>query len=154
MLQGPVHSDQVAQKNAVLFRAFGVTALLGQEVALDLPDAKACLLVKRELPDPRTTRPDPNATDPGRSPRLLRPLQPQAPSGEGRDRRLAEIVPEPLREQRARDTRAFATLGEAEQAALRAELLQLWDAHNTASVTGRTMMDAEYLEVVATRAHD
>ncbi len=51
-------------------------------------------------------------------------------------------------------TRAFATLGEAEQAALRAELVQLWSAHNTASVTGRTMVDAEYLEVVATRAHD
>jgi SAM-dependent methyltransferase len=49
-------------------------------------------------------------------------------------------------------TRAFATLGRAEQAALRGELVQLWSAHNTASVTGRTMVDAEYLDVVATRA--
>jgi SAM-dependent methyltransferase len=49
-------------------------------------------------------------------------------------------------------TRAFATLGEAEQAALRAELVQLWSAHNTAIATGRTTVDAEYLEVVATRA--
>ena len=49
-------------------------------------------------------------------------------------------------------TRAFATLGEAEQAALRAELVQLWSTHNTATVSGRTTVDAEYLEVVATRA--
>jgi SAM-dependent methyltransferase len=49
-------------------------------------------------------------------------------------------------------TRAFATLGEAEQAALRADLVQLWSAHNTATVAGRTTVDAEYLEVVATRA--
>jgi hypothetical protein len=48
--------------------------------------------------------------------------------------------------------RAFATLGEVERAALRAELVQLWSAHNTATVTGRTTVDAEYLEVVATRA--
>ena len=49
-------------------------------------------------------------------------------------------------------TRAFATLGSAEQAALRAELVQLWSAHNTATMAGRTTVDAEYLEVVATRA--
>ena len=49
-------------------------------------------------------------------------------------------------------TRAFATLGEAEQAALRAELVRLWSAHDTAAVGGRTTVDAEYLEVVATRA--
>ena len=49
-------------------------------------------------------------------------------------------------------TRAFATLGEVEQAALRAELVQLWTAHNSANVAGRTTVDAEYLEVVATRA--
>jgi SAM-dependent methyltransferase len=49
-------------------------------------------------------------------------------------------------------TRAFATLGEPEQAALRAELVQLWSAHNTATVAARTTVDAEYLEVVATRA--
>ena len=44
---------------------------------------------------------------------------------------------------------AFGTLGAAEQAALRAELVQLWSAHNTAGVT---VVDADYLEVVATRA--
>jgi SAM-dependent methyltransferase len=49
-------------------------------------------------------------------------------------------------------TRAFATLGEAEQAALRAELVLLWSTHNTATMGGRTTVDAEYLEVVATRA--
>jgi SAM-dependent methyltransferase len=48
-------------------------------------------------------------------------------------------------------TRAFASLGEAEQAALRADLVQLWSAHNTAVVAGRTIVDAEYLEVIATR---
>jgi hypothetical protein len=49
-------------------------------------------------------------------------------------------------------TRAFATLGQAEQAALRDELVQLWSARNTATVAGRTTVDAEYLEVIATRA--
>ena len=49
-------------------------------------------------------------------------------------------------------TRAFATLGEAEQAALRAELVQLWTTHNTATVAGRTTVDAEYLDIIATRA--
>jgi SAM-dependent methyltransferase len=63
----------------------------------------------------------------------------------------ADVV-EFFREYYGPATRAFATLGEAEQAALRAELVQLWSAHNTASVIGRTMVDAEYLEVVATRA--
>ena len=51
-------------------------------------------------------------------------------------------------------TRAFATIGDADQAALRAELVQLWSAHNTAAAAGRTTVDAEYLEVVATRAKD
>ena len=49
-------------------------------------------------------------------------------------------------------TRAFATLGNAEQAALRRELEQLWSTHNTATETGRTTVDAEYLHVVGTRA--
>jgi hypothetical protein len=49
-------------------------------------------------------------------------------------------------------TRAFATLGGEEQAALRAELVQLWSAHNTATEGGRTTVDAEYLDVVAMRA--
>jgi hypothetical protein len=63
----------------------------------------------------------------------------------------ADVV-EFFREYYGPATRAFATLGEAEQTALRAELVQLWSAHNTASVGGRTTVDAEYLEVVATRA--
>jgi len=49
-------------------------------------------------------------------------------------------------------TRAFATLGDAKQAALRAELVQLWSAHNTATEPGRTAVNAEYLDVVARRA--
>lgn len=49
-------------------------------------------------------------------------------------------------------TRAFATLGEADQNALRADLIKLWTTHNTATTAGRTIVDAEYLEVVAIRA--
>jgi len=49
-------------------------------------------------------------------------------------------------------TRAFAAIGRAEKAALRAELVQLWSAHNTATDGEHTTVDAEYLEVVATRA--
>ena len=63
----------------------------------------------------------------------------------------ADIV-EFFREYYGPATRAFATLGEAEQAALRAELVELWSAHNTATTAGRTTVDAEYLDVVATRA--
>jgi SAM-dependent methyltransferase len=46
-------------------------------------------------------------------------------------------------------TRAFATLGAADQASLRNELVQLWASHNKASAPARTIVDAEYLEVVA-----
>lgn len=46
-------------------------------------------------------------------------------------------------------TRAFATLGAADQAALRKELVELWSSHNKASGPARTIVDAEYLEVVA-----
>jgi len=49
-------------------------------------------------------------------------------------------------------TRAFASLGDTEQGALRAELVQLWSAHNISTETGRTIVDAEYLDVIATRA--
>jgi hypothetical protein len=49
-------------------------------------------------------------------------------------------------------TRAFATLGEAERAALRAKLVDLWASHNQTSDPGRTIVDAEYLEVVGLRA--
>jgi SAM-dependent methyltransferase len=46
-------------------------------------------------------------------------------------------------------TRAFATLKAADQAALRKELVELWSSHNKASGPARTIVDAEYLEVVA-----
>jgi SAM-dependent methyltransferase len=49
-------------------------------------------------------------------------------------------------------TRAFAALGEADQAALRADLVNLWASHNRASEPRRTTVDAEYLEVVGVRA--
>ena len=48
-------------------------------------------------------------------------------------------------------TRAFATLEERERAALRAELEDLWATHNEAAEPDRTVVDAEYLEVVAVR---
>ena len=47
---------------------------------------------------------------------------------------------------------AFATLGEADRAALRADLVDLWASHNQASEPDRTIVDAEYLEVVGIRA--
>lgn len=47
--------------------------------------------------------------------------------------------------------RAFATLGEEEQSAMRAELVALWADHNL-SRNGRTVVDGEYLEVVGRRA--
>jgi hypothetical protein len=46
-------------------------------------------------------------------------------------------------------TRAFATLGAADQASLRKELVDQWTTHNKASGPARTIVDAEYLEVVA-----
>jgi SAM-dependent methyltransferase len=49
-------------------------------------------------------------------------------------------------------TRAFATLGESDRAALRADLVDLWASHNQASDPSRTVVDAEYLEVVGVRA--
>ncbi|MDE3154745.1 MAG: methyltransferase domain-containing protein [Acidobacteriota bacterium] len=49
-------------------------------------------------------------------------------------------------------TRAFATLGEAEQAALRAALVELWASHNQSREATRTIVDGEYLEVVGVRA--
>jgi ubiquinone/menaquinone biosynthesis C-methylase UbiE len=49
-------------------------------------------------------------------------------------------------------TRAFATLAAAEQAELRAALTDLWASHNQSSDPNRTIVDAEYLEVMAVRA--
>ena len=48
-------------------------------------------------------------------------------------------------------TRQFASLDASGQAALRSELVQLWSAHNKATGNA-TKVDAEYLEVVATRS--
>jgi SAM-dependent methyltransferase len=48
-------------------------------------------------------------------------------------------------------TRAFAALGESDQAGLRGELTDLWASHNQASEGDRTRVDGEYLEVIATR---
>ena len=46
--------------------------------------------------------------------------------------------------------KAFAALEAEKQSALREELEELWTAHNTAT-DGRTLIEAEYLEVVAIR---
>ncbi len=48
--------------------------------------------------------------------------------------------------------RAFAALGEPDRTALRADLVDLWTSHNLASEPDRTIVDAEYLEVVGVRA--
>jgi hypothetical protein len=47
--------------------------------------------------------------------------------------------------------RAFAALDQEGQDGLRSDLVGLWSTHNTA-VGHRTQVDAEYLEVIATRA--
>jgi SAM-dependent methyltransferase len=49
-------------------------------------------------------------------------------------------------------TRAFASLGHSDREALRAELVDLWSSHDQAIATDRTIVDAEYLEVVGIRA--
>jgi hypothetical protein len=63
----------------------------------------------------------------------------------------AEVV-EFFRQYYGPTTRAFATLGEADRAALRTALVDLWTAHNISGEPGRTIVDSEYLEVVAVRA--
>lgn len=50
-------------------------------------------------------------------------------------------------------TRAFASLDVKGQENLRGELVSLWSAHNTAN-GNRTTVDAEYLEVLATRGRN
>lgn len=47
--------------------------------------------------------------------------------------------------------KAFGALDESKQAALRKDLEELWQKHNRAT-NGSTEVDAEYLEVIATRA--
>ena len=49
-------------------------------------------------------------------------------------------------------TRAFANLGEQEGAGLRSDLVDLWSSYNVARDPNRTQVDAEYLEVIATKA--
>jgi SAM-dependent methyltransferase len=63
----------------------------------------------------------------------------------------AEVV-EFFRQNYGPTTRAFATLGEADQNALRDDLVNLWSSHNQATDPARTVVDAEYLEVVGIRA--
>jgi SAM-dependent methyltransferase len=62
----------------------------------------------------------------------------------------AEVV-EFFRQNYGPTTRAFASLGEADRAALRTDLLDLWASHNQADEPNRTLVDSEYLEVVAVR---
>jgi SAM-dependent methyltransferase len=57
-----------------------------------------------------------------------------------------------FREHYGPTSRAFATLDASTQQALHADLVDLWSAHNQASVPNRTVVDAEYLEVVGVRA--
>ena len=61
----------------------------------------------------------------------------------------AEVV-EFFRQNYGPTRRAFATLDEAQGTALRAELNELWSANNRSGDGQRTIVDAEYLEVVAT----
>jgi hypothetical protein len=42
-------------------------------------------------------------------------------------------------------------LADDDRARLRAELVQLWASHNLSNEPNRTIVDAEYLEVAATR---
>ena len=63
-----------------------------------------------------------------------------------------EGVVEFFRENYGPTTRAFASLGDADRAALRSDLVQLWASHNKATDPNRTMVDSEYLEVVGIRA--
>jgi len=60
----------------------------------------------------------------------------------------AEVV-EFFRQNYGPTTRAFASLGLPEQTALRAELVDLWTSHNQATDPARTIVDSEYLEVIA-----
>jgi SAM-dependent methyltransferase len=57
-----------------------------------------------------------------------------------------------FRENYGPTTRAFATLGEMEQVALRGALIDLWASHNQSDDPARTVVDAEYLEVIGVRA--
>ena len=62
----------------------------------------------------------------------------------------AEVV-EHFRSYYGPTQKAFGTLDESKQAALRKDLEQLWSTNNRAT-DGTTSVDSEYLEVIATRA--
>jgi SAM-dependent methyltransferase len=62
-----------------------------------------------------------------------------------------EGVVDLFRESYGPANRAFAALPPAEQASLRSALVDLWSGDNQTSAPGRTVVDAEYLEVLATR---
>jgi len=61
-------------------------------------------------------------------------------------------VVEFFREYYGPTTRAFASLGETDRKALRSDLVDLWASHNQSTESNRTVVDAEYLEVVGVRA--
>jgi SAM-dependent methyltransferase len=60
-------------------------------------------------------------------------------------------VVEFFREHYGPTTRAFASLEVPEREALRSDLVTLWTTHNQATEPDRTIVDAEYLEVVGVR---
>lgn len=62
----------------------------------------------------------------------------------------AEVV-EFFRQYYGPTTRAFASLGDADRAALRADLVDLWVSHNQSDDPNRTIVESEYLEVVGVR---
>jgi hypothetical protein len=63
-----------------------------------------------------------------------------------------EEVVELFRQNYGPATRAFASLSETDQAALRGDLVDLWTSHNIAAEASRTIVDAEYLAVTGVRA--
>lgn len=57
-----------------------------------------------------------------------------------------------FRENYGPTTRAFAALAEADQLKLHADLTKLWTSNDESTDPNRTIVSAEYLEVIATRA--
>jgi hypothetical protein len=62
------------------------------------------------------------------------------------------VVVDFFRENYGPTNRAFAALTAPEQEAFHADLVALWSARNQSGVANRTAVDAEYLQVVATRS--
>jgi hypothetical protein len=63
-----------------------------------------------------------------------------------------EAVVEFFRQYYGPTTRAFDALGETDRLALRTALVDLWASRNHSGDPARTIVDAEYLEVVGVRA--